>query len=79
LSGAGFQIVVPDGALKAEPYFQVDMLNGPWLTAPGGAAALALLSLPAGAASGNAFGACCAAACQTAMPRTAPAKDAAIR
>src|SRR6266567_4377985 len=76
---AGFQIFVPAGALKAEPYFQVDILYGPGLIAPGGATALALLSLPAGAASGNGFGACCAAACQTAMPSMAPARDAAIR
>jgi hypothetical protein len=56
---AGFQIFVPGGALKALPYFQFDMLNGPWFTAPGGATCLALLSRPAGAARGNGLRAAC--------------------
>jgi hypothetical protein len=43
----------PAGASKAGPYFQLFMSNGPWLTAPAGATVRALLSLPAGAASGN--------------------------
>src|SRR5215475_7621835 len=50
---AGFQILVPGGSVKALPYFQVVISNGPWLTAPAGAISLALLSTPAGAASGN--------------------------
>src|SRR5579871_1572052 len=57
---AGFQILAPGGGVKAVPYFQVFMSNGPWFTAPGGAASLALLSIPAGAASGNCV--CCAVA-----------------
>jgi hypothetical protein len=46
--------------VKAAPYLQVVMSNGPWFTAPGGACSRALLSTPAGAASGN--GVCCAVA-----------------
>src|SRR6476660_5740219 len=70
----GFQTFEPGGGLNAGPYFQVAMSNGPWFTAPGGAIIRALLSLPAGEASGNwvvpgaallaygsAFGAPCAA------------------
>src|SRR5215470_15322146 len=57
---AGFHTLVPGGGVKALPYFQVFILNGPWLTAPGGAISLALLSTPAGAAIGNSF--CCASA-----------------
>ena len=79
LSLAGFQILVPGGGLKALPYFQVDMSYGPWFTAPGGATCLALLSLPAGAASGNCFGACCAHTCGTATPSAAHVNDILIR
>ena len=43
----------PAGALNAGPYFHVAMSKGPWFSAPGGAIIRALLSLPAGAASGN--------------------------
>jgi len=53
LSFAGFQIFAPAGGLNAVPYFQAAALNGPWFTAPGGATIRALLSVPAGAASGN--------------------------
>src|SRR5262245_6010547 len=49
----GFQIFDPAGGSKAGPYFHVLGLNGPVLTAPGGATFFALLSRPAGAASGN--------------------------
>src|SRR4051794_31478855 len=52
-SFTGFQILAPSGGLNAVPYFQLAALNGPWLTAPAGAVIRALLSLPAGAASGN--------------------------
>jgi hypothetical protein len=52
-SFTGFQIFAPAGGLNAGPYFHVDGSNGPWLTAPGGATVFALLSLPAGAASGK--------------------------
>jgi hypothetical protein len=48
---AGFHTFVPGGGVKAVPYFQVFMSNGPWFTAPGGDTSLALLSTPAGAAS----------------------------
>src|SRR5262245_50013349 len=40
---AGFHTLVPGGGVKALPYFQVFILNGPWLTAPAGAISLALL------------------------------------
>ena len=53
LSFTGFQIRAPDGGLNAGPYFQVAGSKAPWLTAPAGATFLALLSVPAGAASGN--------------------------
>src|SRR5215510_11825532 len=53
LSFTGFQIFDPSGALNAGPYFHVAGSNGPWFTSPGGAACRELLSLPAGAASGN--------------------------
>src|SRR6266849_5355618 len=66
---AGFHILVPGGGVKALPYFQVFILNGPWLTAPAGAISLALLSTPAGAAIGNSF--CCACAAVTDMQTTA--------
>ena len=52
-SFTGFQIFAPGGGLNAGPYFQVAGSNGPWLTAPAGATIRALLSLPAGAASGK--------------------------
>ena len=52
-SFTGFQIFAPAGGLNAGPYFHVAGSNGPWFTAPAGAAMRALLSLPAGAASGN--------------------------
>src|SRR5262245_64265715 len=68
---AGFHILVPGGGVKALPYFQVFILNGPWLTAPAGAISLALLSTPAGAAIGNSF--CCACATVTDMQATAHA------
>src|SRR5258705_1130702 len=60
---AGFHTLVPGGGVKTLPYFQVFILNGPWLTAPAGAISLALLSTPAGAAIGNSF--CCASAAVT--------------
>ena len=53
LSLTGFQIFAFGGALNAGPYFQVAGSNRPWFTAPAGATASALLSVPAGAASGN--------------------------
>src|SRR5260370_40538508 len=68
---AGFHILAPGGGVKALPYFQVFILNGPWLTAPAGATSLALLSTPAGAAIGKSF--CCASATGTDMPTTAHA------
>src|SRR5213594_3045657 len=49
----GFQICDPEGGLNAGPYFQFAALNTPWFTAPAGATLRALLSRPAGAASGN--------------------------
>ena len=52
-SFTGFQIFDPAGGLNAVPYFQVAGSNAPWFAAPGGATFRALLSLPAGAASGN--------------------------
>src|SRR5258708_31918135 len=66
---AGFHTLVPGGGVKALPYFQVFILNGPWLTAPAGATSLALLSTPAGAAIGKAF--CCASAAGTDLPNNA--------
>src|ERR1700733_200716 len=71
---AGFQILLPGGGVKALPYFQVSALNLPWFTAPDGANSLALLSTPAGAASGNGF---CAAAGAGAAPRNPMAAPAA--
>src|SRR5258708_1297661 len=68
---AGFHTLVPGGGVKALPYFQVFILNGPWLTAPAGATSLALLSTPAGAAIGKSF--CCASAAVTDTPTTAHA------
>jgi hypothetical protein len=78
---AGFHSFSPDGAVKAGalPYFQVDMSNGPWFTAPGGATMRALLSLPAGAASGNLLWLCSAALCQTATLRMAQPSDSPMR
>src|SRR5712671_6160387 len=70
---AGFHILVPGGAVKALPYFQVLMLNGPWLTAPAGATSLALLSTPAGAANGNWL--CCACATAPDRHKSAHAAD----
>src|ERR1700704_6802932 len=52
---AGFHILAPGGGVNALPYFQVAASNGPWFTDPGGACSSALVSTPAGAASGNAF------------------------
>jgi hypothetical protein len=52
-SFTGFQTFEPGGASNALPYFQEPGSNGPWLTAPIGATMRALLSLPAGAASGK--------------------------
>src|SRR5882672_8702229 len=52
---AGFQIFAPGGGLNAGPYFHDGMSYGPWFTAPAGATWRALLSLPAGAASGKEF------------------------
>src|SRR5262249_40090052 len=49
----GFQAFAEGGGLKAGPYFHVAGLNGPWLIAPVGATARALLSFPAGAARGK--------------------------
>src|SRR5262245_21723259 len=74
---AGFHTLVPGGGVKALPYFQVFILNGPWLTAPAGAISLALLSTPAGAAIGNSF--CCAPAAVTDMPTTAHAAAIAMK
>src|SRR5713101_4832945 len=68
---AGFHTLAPGGGVKALPYFQVFILNGPWLTAPAGATSLALLSTPAGAAIGKSF--CCASAAVTDIPTTAHA------
>ena len=51
------------------------MSNGPWFTAPGGATVRALLSLPAGAASGNLLWLCSALVCQAATLRIAQASD----
>src|SRR5260370_42707299 len=68
---AGFHILVPGGGVKALPYFQVFILNGPWLTALAGATSLALLSTPAGAAIGKSFS--CASAAVTVIPTTAQA------
>src|SRR2546421_5455823 len=52
-SFTGFQTFEPAGASNAVPYFHVAGSNGPVFTAPAGATMRALLSLPAGAASGN--------------------------
>jgi hypothetical protein len=49
----GFHTCEPVGGLNAGPYFQLAGLNAPWLIAPAGATARALLSFPAGAANGN--------------------------
>ena len=49
----GFQIRAPAGGSNAVPYFHVARSNGPWFAAPLGAVFRALLSVPAGAASGN--------------------------
>src|SRR3984893_3192709 len=65
---AGFQILAPGGGVKASPYFQAPASNCPWFTAPGGATARALLSTPAGAASGNEF---CAVPGASVAPRSA--------
>src|SRR5437660_658308 len=70
---AGFHTLVPGGGVKALPYFQVFMLNGPWLTAPAGAISRALLSTPAGAAIGNWL--CCACATAPDRHKTAHAAD----
>jgi hypothetical protein len=56
-SFTGFQIFVPGGGANAVPYFQVAGSKGPVLTALGGASVIARLSVPLGAASGNAAGA----------------------
>src|SRR5215510_10720543 len=53
------------------------MLYGPWFTAPGGAISRALLSTPAGAASGNWF--CCAPTCTTAAPSRRPIAESPTR
>src|SRR5258708_27809757 len=63
---AGFHTLVPGGGVKTLPYFQVFILNGPWLTAPAGAISLALLFTPAGPAIGNSV--CCASAAGTGTP-----------
>src|SRR6266849_3878720 len=68
---AGFHILVPGGGVKALPYLQVFISNGPWLTAPAGAISLALLSTPARAANGKSF--CWASAAVTDMQTTAHA------
>src|ERR1700730_217811 len=68
---AGFQILPPGGGVKALPYFQVPASNCPWFTAPGGASARALLSTPAGAASGNES--CAGASVAPRSPMPAPA------
>ena len=53
LSLTGFQTFAPAGGLNAGPYFQVAGSNGPPFTDPAGATVFALLSAPAGAASGK--------------------------
>jgi hypothetical protein len=74
LTLAGFQIFAPGGGVKAVPYFQVFMSNGPWFTAPGGATSRALLSTPAGAAIGN-WIFCCALAAAPDIAASAHAAD----
>src|SRR5262249_8763169 len=74
---AGFQILAPAGGVKAVPYFQAVMSNGPWFTAPGGATSLALLSTPAGAAIGNWL--CCALVMAAVIHSAAPAADTPAR
>src|ERR1700761_3138160 len=63
---AGFHILAPGGGVNALPYFQVVASNGPWFTDPGCACSIALVSTPAGAASGTVF---CAAPGVSAAPR----------
>src|SRR5262245_1108289 len=53
-SRTGFQTCDDGGGLNAGPYFHVAGLKGPWLIAPVGATARALLSFPPGAARGKA-------------------------